>query len=69
MVTYAAPIFWTGLMLAILVAPLGWPTYDIASPVTKFSVQPVTHILLVDAVLDGNGAAAVDVLNTMSCPV
>ncbi|MGH3333941.1 MAG: ABC transporter permease, partial [Nocardioidaceae bacterium] len=27
-VTYAAPVFFTGLMLVILVAPLGWPTYD-----------------------------------------
>ena len=45
-VTYAAPPFFTGLMFVILVAPLGWPTYDIASPVTKFTVPPVTHILL-----------------------
>ena len=27
----------------------GWPTYDIATPITKFTVQPQTHILLVDA--------------------
>jgi peptide/nickel transport system permease protein len=61
-VTYAAPIFWTGLMLVILVAPLGWPTYDIASPATKFQVEPVTRILLLDAMVAGNGAAVVDVL-------
>jgi peptide/nickel transport system permease protein len=61
-VTYAAPIFWTGLLAVILIAPTGWPTYDIASPVTKFQVQPVTHILLVDAALSGDGSAFLDVL-------
>jgi peptide/nickel transport system permease protein len=61
-VTYAAPIFWTGLMLVILVAPLGWPTFDIASPVTKFEIQPHTHIILLDSILAGNGDAVVDVL-------
>ena len=61
-VTYAAPPFFTGLMFVILVAPLGWPTYDIASPVTKFTVPPVTHILLVDTLVAGNFEAFVDVL-------
>lgn len=61
-VTYAAPVFFTGLMFVILVAPLGWPTYDIASPMTKFTVEPVTHILLLDAIIAGNGDAVVDVL-------
>lgn len=61
-VTYAAPIFWTGLLLVILVAPLGWPTFDIASPITKFEVPPRTHIILVDAMLAGNGDAVVDIL-------
>ncbi len=61
-VTYAAPIFWTGLLLVIVVAPLGWPTYDIASPITKFEVQPVTHILLIDSLITGNWSAFVDVL-------
>ena len=46
----------------ILVGRTGWPTYDIASPVTKFEVTPKTHILLLDALLDGNGPAFVDVL-------
>ncbi|MGZ4436830.1 MAG: ABC transporter permease [Nocardioidaceae bacterium] len=61
-VTYAAPIFWTGLLAVILVAPTGWPTYDIASPVTKFEVQPHTHILVVDTLLAGNTTAFLDVL-------
>jgi peptide/nickel transport system permease protein len=61
-VTYAAPIFWTGLLLVIVLAPLGWPTYDIASPETKFDVQPVTHILLLDCLLRGSWSGFVDVL-------
>jgi len=44
------------------VAPLGWPTFDIASPITKFEVQPVTHIILLDSAIAGNGAAFVDVV-------
>jgi peptide/nickel transport system permease protein len=61
-VTYAAPVFWTGLMAVLVVAPLGWPTFEIASPVTKFEVPTVTHILLVDSIIAGNGDAVVDVL-------
>lgn len=67
-VTYAAPVFWTGLMLIMVVAPLGWPTYEIASPVTKFEVEPVTHILLVDSMIAGNGDAVVDVLKHHALP-
>ncbi len=63
-VSYAAPIFWVGIMLVVLVVKVfpGWPTYDIASVVTKFTVPPHTHILLVDAILDGNGSAVGDIL-------
>lgn len=63
-VTYAAPIFWTGIMFVLVVVNLfpGWPTNDIGSVVTKFTVTPKTHILLLDAALEGNGAAVVDVL-------
>lgn len=61
-VSYAAPVFFTGLMFVILVAPLGWPTFDIASPITKFTVEPVTHILLLDAMIAGDGVAVADVL-------
>jgi peptide/nickel transport system permease protein len=62
--SYAAPIFWTGIMLILLVVAVApsWPTNDIASVVTKFEVQPTTHILLVDTVIEGNWDAFVDVL-------
>src|SRR5512139_671097 len=62
-VSYAAPVFFIGLMAQIwIAAPLGWPTSDIASPITKFEVPTVTHILLVDAVIAGNWDAVGDVL-------
>jgi peptide/nickel transport system permease protein len=63
-VSYAAPIFWVGILMVLLVVKLfpGWPTYDIASVSTKFTVQPRTHILLVDSILAGDSTATVDVL-------
>lgn len=62
--TYAAPIFWVGIMIVVLVVAWlpGWPTYDIASVQTKFMIEPKTHILLVDTILAGDGEATVDVL-------
>ncbi len=63
-VSYAAPVFFVGLMAQIWVArPLGWPTSDIASPITKFEVPPVTHILLVDAIISGDWNATWDVIS------
>ena len=62
-VSYAAPIFFIGLLMQIWVAgPLGLPTSDIASPITKFQVEPVTHILLLDAMIAGDTESTVDVL-------
>jgi peptide/nickel transport system permease protein len=61
-VTYAAPIFFVGLMLILFLAPRGWPTFDIASVETKFETPTHTHILLVDTLISGNSAAFWDVL-------
>lgn len=63
-VSYAAPIFWVGIMLVVLVVNVapGWPTFDIASVVTKFTVEPHTRILLVDAVIAGDQKAFLDIL-------
>jgi peptide/nickel transport system permease protein len=61
-VTYAVPIFVTGLVFVLLVGSTGWPTYDIASPITKFQTPTVTHILLVDTIIAGDTDAIVDVL-------
>jgi peptide/nickel transport system permease protein len=61
-VTYATPVFVIGILFVLLVSGTGWPTYDIASPVTKFKVPTVTHILLVDTLIEGNSEYIVDVL-------
>jgi peptide/nickel transport system permease protein len=63
-VTYAAPIFWVGIMIVVMVVAWlpGWPTDDIASVETKFLVEPKTRILLVDAILAGDSEATVDIL-------
>jgi peptide/nickel transport system permease protein len=61
-VTYAAPVFVIGILFVLLVSGTGWPTYDIASPITKFKVPTRTHILLVDSILDGNPDYIGDVL-------
>ena len=63
-VTYAAPIFWVGIMLVLLVVELfpGWPTSGIATPITIFTIQPQTHILLIDSMLAGDSTATTDVL-------
>ncbi len=61
-VTYAVPVFVTGLVFVLIAGGTGWPTFDIASPVTKFQTETVTHILLVDTIIAGNGEAVLDVL-------
>jgi peptide/nickel transport system permease protein len=67
--SYAAPIFFIGFLMQVYVAPpLGLPTSGAASPITIFEVQPKTHILLIDAILSGNGAAVEDVLKHLVLP-
>jgi peptide/nickel transport system permease protein len=63
-VTYAAPIFWVGIMLVLLVVNVlpGWPTNDIAGVETKFLVEPRTHVLLLDVLLEGDPDYIKDVL-------
>jgi peptide/nickel transport system permease protein len=63
-VTYAAPIFWVGILLVLLVinvAP-GWPTYGIASAETEYYVPDRTGIILLDAVLANDSTSVVDIL-------
>jgi peptide/nickel transport system permease protein len=67
--SYAAPVFFVGFLLQVYVAaPLGWPTSGDASPITIFEVKPKTHILLIDALLSGNGTAIEDVLKHLFLP-
>ncbi|MGC4111926.1 MAG: ABC transporter permease [Nocardioides sp.] len=68
-ISYAAPIFFIGFLLQVYVAPpLGLPTSGDASPITVFEVKPKTHILLIDALLSGNGSAIEDVLKHLVLP-
>jgi peptide/nickel transport system permease protein len=48
--------------------PLGLPTSGMASPVTVFTVEPRTHILLIDVFLSGDSAAIEDVLKHLILP-
>jgi peptide/nickel transport system permease protein len=68
--TYAAPVFFTGILVQLLVAEYGgdWPTGGAASPITEFTVQPVTHILLVDAIIMGDWGAVLEVLQYLLLP-
>lgn len=67
--TYAAPVFFVGYLLQVYVAqPLGLPTSGVASPITVFTVPPVTHILLIDVFLSGDPAAIKDVLQHLFLP-
>jgi len=69
-VTYATPVFFTGLLAQLLFAvKLGWfPTSGNASPITRFEVEPVTHILLLDAVIAGNTDATLEILHYLVLP-
>jgi peptide/nickel transport system permease protein len=67
--SYAAPIFFVGFLLQVYVAePLGLPTSGASSPITAFAVKPRTHILLVDAIISGDGTAIEDVLKHLVLP-
>jgi peptide/nickel transport system permease protein len=69
-ITYAAPVFYWGLLFQLLFAGyLGWlPVGGAASPITIFEVEPVTHILLLDAIIAGNTEAVLDVLKHLILP-
>jgi peptide/nickel transport system permease protein len=67
--SYAAPIFFVGFLLQLYVAePLGLPTSGDASPITIFTVKPKTHILLIDVLFSGDGAAIQDVVKHLLLP-
>lgn len=69
-VTYAAPVFFVGLLLQLLFGKtLGWlPTSGQASPVVQATVETKTHILLVDLLLSGDSSAVKDALEHLVLP-
>lgn len=69
-ITYAAPIFYTGLLFKLLFSStLGWlPASRAASGFTELQIETHTHILLIDAFLTGDGAVIEDVLKHLIMP-
>ncbi len=69
-VAYAAPVFFTGLIFQLIFSKyLNWlPGSGQASATTLAFLQQHTHILVIDAIIDGNGAALVDVLKHLVLP-
>jgi peptide/nickel transport system permease protein len=68
--TYAAPVFFTGILVQLAAANYGgdWPTSSASSPITEFTVETRTHVLLVDAMLMGDTTAVLDVLQHLLLP-
>ncbi len=68
--TYATPVFFTGILVQLAVANWGgsWPTGGQSSPITEFEVVPRTHILLVDAILMGDWGAVTEILQYLLLP-
>jgi peptide/nickel transport system permease protein len=68
-VTYAAPVFFTGLLLQLYVAPhVGLPTSLESDTAKTYMVPTRTHILLIDAILSGDGSAIRNVIAHLILP-
>ncbi len=69
-VSYAAPLFWVGVLLVAFVAAHfpRWPTFGVASAQTTFEVPSHTHILIVDAIYAWDWPAVFDILQHMVLP-
>ena len=68
-VSYAAPVFFTGLLAQVFVAPhLGLPTSGQASALVQVEVPTHTHILILDAVLAGQWGGVWDILKHLFLP-
>jgi peptide/nickel transport system permease protein len=69
-VIYATPVFFLGLMAQLFFGSfLGLlPTSDRASPITQATLQTHTNIFTIDAIIDGNWGAFVDVVEHLVLP-
>lgn len=69
-VTYAAPIFYTGLLMQLLFSnTLGWlPPNRAVSGFVGLQIEEHTHILLIDAFLTGDSEVISDVLLHLIMP-
>ncbi len=68
--TYAAPVFFVGVVaIVVFTSTLGLlPSGQQASPIAQATVDPVTHIFLLDALLAGDSDAFVDGLEHLVMP-
>lgn len=69
-VMYATPVFVLGLLAQILFGSiLNWlPISGEASPLTEALLKTHTHILIIDAIIDGNWPALRDVIRHLILP-
>jgi peptide/nickel transport system permease protein len=69
-VMYATPVFVLGLLAQLLFGSiLHWlPISGQASPLTGATLQAHTNILVIDAIIDGNWPALIDVLRHLVLP-
>jgi peptide/nickel transport system permease protein len=68
---YAAPVFFVGLLLKLAFTPFGWPSSGRASDATTLvlqDVEPHTNIMLIDALLWGEPAIILEVLQYAVLP-
>ncbi|MCW2789259.1 MAG: Peptide transporter permease [Aeromicrobium sp.] len=68
---YAAPVFFVGLLLKLAFTPFGWPSSGRSSTQTDLildNVSPHTNIMIVDALLWGDPAIILEVLQYAVLP-
>jgi len=61
------PVFWLGWMLVYLLSVVpshwGWNLFPVSGRISlQYDVRPITHLLVLDALLEGNVRAALDAL-------
>ncbi|GAB2616800.1 ABC transporter permease [Streptomyces capparidis] len=66
--TYAAPVFFTGLLAQLAFAGTWLPTSDQADQIMSLNVETVTHIYVLDAMIAGDWAAVEDGLKHLILP-
>lgn len=69
-VIYATPVFFLGLMAQLFFGSyLGWlPTSDRASPITQATLETHTNIFTIDALIERDGDAFVDIVKHLILP-
>lgn len=61
------PVFWLGWMLIYVLSVIpshwGWNLFPVSGRISlQYDVRPITHLIVIDALLQGNGRAALDAL-------